>query len=653
MHTSNFTTVEQSLYDEAKELVRNKANLDATDENGNTLLLRAAINDSWNVVRFLMAKGANVEIANNDGWTLLHSSAFFDNLEMLEILFGDKALYTPHAENNTLCITTESSNEVTQDSILDYIDNSTLPYFEHNNALKVAQTHSRNSTGIDSSLYSEEYEDYDYNAPSNITSEVSRPYLENSTEASYFADENSTETTNIPANYTTIDNFSFENSSQLSVAPSVNVLDPITRSNTCYAPDPNVADKYGFTPLLLAAERSSLEVVEYLVDKGADLNATAIVYFDPNPNLGDSVLDLVTDYYTPLNFAAGRRDGLNITMYLVQEKGVDIDVKSLNLAAEGGHLETLTYLIGERPDLINATDNYGDTPSHAAVYGGLHVVQYLKKNGADIDAKNNRGQTPLEVALELNKSDIIHFLKSLQHHRGKRHLQEKEYSLSFESKGASHSIESDNPVTKSNQAIDRVHSWINVVTRTIVDAIKGVIFSPIKPAIDTKYSQSSKATQYADMKGVSEQEALGYAVNIVKGFKKVVEQARLKSGVSMHRLKIDHMGMQKEITRKVMGGKFNEVSGIISSYVEKACPGREAGCPGRLNPKKFDKFMIEFNKGLDVTLNQSMQQILNNRNSTLGVDGVKEQQISLEPKGYLNNVSVQGHLTQAENLRLG
>ncbi|WP_264375752.1 ankyrin repeat domain-containing protein [Wolbachia endosymbiont (group B) of Sphaerophoria taeniata] len=139
---------------------------------------------------------------------------------------------------------------------------------------------------------------------------------------------------------------------------------------------------------------------------------------------------------------------------------------------------------------------------------------------------------------------------------------------------------------------------------------------------------------------ISPLEAQGYALNITKGFEKVVEQAGLKSGVSMHRLSIDYMGMQKEITRKVMSGKFNEISGILSSYVEKACPDGEAG---KLSPKKFDKFMIEFNKGLDITLNQSIE---HNGNGRLEVNDVKEQQISLEPQSYLSNASIQGHLTR-------
>ncbi|WP_341816351.1 ankyrin repeat domain-containing protein [Wolbachia endosymbiont (group A) of Nomada goodeniana] len=138
-------------------------------------------------------------------------------------------------------------------------------------------------------------------------------------------------------------------------------------------------------------------------------------------------------------------------------------------------------------------------------------------------------------------------------------------------------------------------------------------------------------------------EARGYALNITERFEKVVEQAAKGSKISMHRLNIDFMEMEKEITGKVIGGKFNEIAGVLSSYVEKACPGREAGCPGKLSSKKFDKFIAQFNKGL---LNQSIQQILHNGDGTLEVGGAKKQQMSLEPQSYLSNASIQSHLTQ-------
>ncbi|MGX9892650.1 latrotoxin-related protein [Wolbachia endosymbiont of Protocalliphora sialia] len=131
---------------------------------------------------------------------------------------------------------------------------------------------------------------------------------------------------------------------------------------------------------------------------------------------------------------------------------------------------------------------------------------------------------------------------------------------------------------------------------------------------------------------ISPLEAQEYTLNITKGFEKVVEQAGLKSGVSMHRLNIDYMGMQKEITRKVMSGKFNEISGVLSSYIEKACPSREAG---KLSPKKFDKFIAQLNKGL---LNQSIEHNVDGR---LEVNGAK--QMSLEPQSYLSNASVHSH----------
>ncbi|WP_255296816.1 latrotoxin-related protein, partial [Wolbachia pipientis] len=152
-----------------------------------------------------------------------------------------------------------------------------------------------------------------------------------------------------------------------------------------------------------------------------------------------------------------------------------------------------------------------------------------------------------------------------------------------------------------------------------------------------------KYTSTVGHQSISPLEAQGYTLNIKEKFEKVVKQAALKSGISMHRLNIDYMGVQKDITRKVMSGKFNEISGILNSHLEKACPGREAGCPGKLSEKKFNEFMAKFNKGLDVILNQSTQQILHKRDDTLEVNNIEEQQ---GPRSYLNNASIQGHLTR-------
>ncbi|MBD0391647.1 tetratricopeptide repeat protein [Wolbachia endosymbiont of Pentalonia nigronervosa] len=145
-------------------------------------------------------------------------------------------------------------------------------------------------------------------------------------------------------------------------------------------------------------------------------------------------------------------------------------------------------------------------------------------------------------------------------------------------------------------------------------------------------------------------EAQANALNITNEFEKVVKQAASKSEISIHRLNINFMKIHDEITEEIIGGKFNEISGILKSHIEKACPDREAGYPGKLSPKKFDKFKGELNKGLDATLKQSKQEILHSKDSKLEVSNVKG---SLKPRSDLNNTYIQGYLTQARDVRLG
>ncbi|GFR32518.1 uncharacterized protein YlbG [Trichonephila clavata] len=220
----------------------------------------------------------------------------------------------------------------------------------------------------------------------------------------------------------------------------------------------------------------------------------------------------------------------------------------------------------------------------------------------------------IEINLE-NKEEKEKPIQRKRRHQPRHHIREQRYlhgEEDLESRGTSRSIENDNYVIRNNKATSgasKPSSWINVFANSIVDAVKSIprfIFSSFKPAVGIEHFQTSKAmtTQGVDVNGtlllldvfirkitgqkyisssarsIPEQEALGYALNIIEGFKKVVEQARLKSGVSMHRLNIDFVKVQEEVTRKITGDKFSEIAEILNSYVEKACPGREAGCTG-------------------------------------------------------------------------
>ncbi|GFY65363.1 tRNA nuclease WapA [Trichonephila inaurata madagascariensis] len=344
---------------------------------------------------------------------------------------------------------------------------------------------------------------------------------------------------------------------------------------------------------------------------------------------------------------------------------------------------------------IEAKDINSSTPLLYAVQSNrLDMVKFLVDKGANINARNNLSQAPLEPGGTFINQEIISFLREKEMKiytlLAADLSNQPEVVVNGVSQDALEDLLQNNEIVyakgKAASGASKSFLWINGLfswAKGKGSLLMSGVVNSLWPASVTEETSSDFATQdnlnlidysRVDMNGtillldtfirkitgqkyvstadqpISLLEAQDYALNITEGFEKLVKQAGKDSKISIHRLDIDFMGMHKEITGKIMGGKFDEISGILNSYVEKACPGREAGCPGKLSLKKFDKFITEFNKRLDVVLNQPMQQILS-RDSTLKASNVKEQQISLEPRSYLNGTSVQGHLTQDRGLR--
>lgn len=151
----------------------------------------------------------------------------------------------------------------------------------------------------------------------------------------------------------------------------------------------NTADKDGFTPLCLAAQRGYLKVVEMLVHKKALLELTY-----PNGMR-----------WSLLEWAAA--EGRNTMMRLLIEKGVDLnnsvreDGKTpLRLAVEYGHRVVMWLLIDARVN-IDKPDKEGKTPLHwAAEHCQLSAMWLLLENKANTMAGANQADrmTPLHIA---------------------------------------------------------------------------------------------------------------------------------------------------------------------------------------------------------------------------------------------------------------
>jgi uncharacterized protein len=186
-------------------------------------------------------------------------------------------------------------------------------------------------------------------------------------------------------------------------------------------------DEDGYTPLLRAAESGELQVVDWLIGQGADVNAqnrqlaTALlqaVWFyridcakrllraGADPNLADDELR------TPLLSAAtmGYRS-VAVELFTPRARIATEEPESTK-----GYIEIATLLI-EHGANVNARNEDGATSLHQATRWGTEAHQemcdLLLSRGADInciDYDGSNGVTPLEAARQGGNQRMAEFL---------------------------------------------------------------------------------------------------------------------------------------------------------------------------------------------------------------------------------------------------
>ncbi|XP_017461233.1 PREDICTED: tankyrase-2-like, partial [Rhagoletis zephyria] len=114
---------------------------------------------------------------------------------------------------------------------------------------------------------------------------------------------------------------------------------------------------------------------------------------------------------TPLHFAAGY-NRLEVVQCLL-ERGADVHAKDkgglvpLHNACSYGHYEVAELLV-RRGANVNATDLWKFTALHeAASKGKVDIVRLLLRHGADPAKKNRDGETPLDVVCQSEITDLL------------------------------------------------------------------------------------------------------------------------------------------------------------------------------------------------------------------------------------------------------
>ena len=160
--------------------------------------------------------------------------------------------------------------------------------------------------------------------------------------------------------------------------------------------DLNAQDEDGWTVLMWAAQRGHIDIVRYLVEQGAEVNLQ------------------YKDGYTAL-MQAVREGHTSIVRYLV-EHGADLSVQdrmggtALMQAAQRGHIDIVRYLV-EQGAKVNVQDRNGGTAlMQAAREGHIDIVRYLVEQEANINMQNEYGYTALIRTVQNRHIDIVRYL---------------------------------------------------------------------------------------------------------------------------------------------------------------------------------------------------------------------------------------------------
>ncbi|KAJ6249289.1 ankyrin repeat and socs box protein [Anaeramoeba flamelloides] len=120
----------------------------------------------------------------------------------------------------------------------------------------------------------------------------------------------------------------------------------------------------GWTPLLIACQNGSLEIVKTLLDHNANLH-----YYDP-------------------------KDGFSAIFISIENKHVDVFLELFHRKAD-----------------LQSVNFYSETPIHIACQvGGLEIIKIMIENKVDFDIKDENDMTPLMVAAENNHEEVVKLL---------------------------------------------------------------------------------------------------------------------------------------------------------------------------------------------------------------------------------------------------
>lgn len=186
---------------------------------------------------------------------------------------------------------------------------------------------------------------------------------------------------------------------------------------------------FGKTALHTAAANGKKDVVEALIAANADVNIkesfgghTALheALVSGNNEIAEALIEAGADTDTLTSHGSSSIElaiwfgNLEIVKLLMQ-KGAVVNMDKILLSAATSKDIGITKFFVDQGANINAQDNTGMTPLHFSSFQ-RHLVnnaKYLIEKGADVNIKSKRGYTPLDLAYMACNDELINILTSM------------------------------------------------------------------------------------------------------------------------------------------------------------------------------------------------------------------------------------------------
>ncbi|KAK7118920.1 hypothetical protein R3I94_022435 [Phoxinus phoxinus] len=351
-----------------------RAHVDGTDDEGNTALMLAAAGGHEPLVRFLLRKGASVDLRNQHGWTPLMQAARFGHVTVAHLLL-------------------ENGAEINGRNRLGA---SVLTIAARGGHAQLAKLLLENGAFVD---------DLDHLCAaegSGVSGVTGRSFLE--VTALLVAAQHG-----------------HESAVQL-------LLD--------WGADVSFAQKStGWSALMLAAAGGRLSVTQQLVERGADpdqinvLGKTAFElalrhrevkgYLDPITTVRPQPDD---EKKRPDVFHALKLGNAQLVKEIVEEDSGQVNALNadgaspLMMAAVSGQLELVQMLVEKQAHVDQRDSVHGWTALMQATYhGNKEVVKFLLNQGADVNLRAKNGYTAFDLVMLLNDPDteLVRLLASV------------------------------------------------------------------------------------------------------------------------------------------------------------------------------------------------------------------------------------------------